>query len=430
MPNLSSILGGSAVPIGGNITVLDGPINPTYSGSEYLRSGTLKAYDSSYAAAVAAAPQLKAYGTLANSYGDLSVSATPVRVFYVGTNYVRLDTSTQAYYGSTLALCSAGGSVVSVPTNVIASGPNSTQKSGFGNGYLVLTGGANTAPIASSNGSSFAAVGGTFATFPNPTVIAYLGAFGWLSLSALAGSAGSRGYIANTNPTGTWTVDTGTNLSMTTAYSAATNGSVIVVTGNSASATAGKIATSTTLAGAYTDRTATCGITFAASDTITNCVYSGSKFVAVYNANKIITSTDGLTWSIVATPVDASTLFINGATAPTMTINCLTTDGAGKVVGALAQSTGTLARALILVSADHGVTWDVVQCARANGHGFSSGAIATVSYANSKFLMNYSGNGTAWTTNMNIIDVGSLATTPDYIGQQLSYAQGNYVRIK
>lgn len=433
MSSLSQFTGGGGTPVGASITALDAPVNFTAGAQEYLRVGSLKAYDSSYAAAVAVAPQLRVFGT---NYGDTSTGGTAGSCYYCGTNYVRVSASgVQAYYGSTLALCSAGGSA---PTGVtfapLTSVTQVQQTVGTGNGYLVFRGGTNLAPVASGTGTAFSIVGGSFGTYVNPTTIAYLGAYGWLALSTIDGTAGSRAYIANTNPTGSWTVDAPASASMTEAYSAATNGSIIVVTGLSSSATAGKIVTSATLAGAYTDRTSTCGITFLAADSVHNCVYTGSKFLAIRTSGAItsvISSTDGLTWSSVAVPVDAVTASPVGATGASYTHHVLRTNGAGTVVMQLAHSTNTYARALIMISTDHGVTWAPAQASKVNGVAMSNVSYAvSMTYANGKYIASWSGEGTTPTTNMNAVDLGDLTQAPTYIGQQVAYAQGQFVRIK
>lgn len=433
MSSLSQFTGGGGVPVGASITALDAPVNFTAGAQEYLRVGSVKAYDSSYAATIAMAPQLRVFGT---NYGDTSISSYPMGCYYCGTNYVRLNSSGgQAFYGSTLALCSAGGSgVTGIPSMPLSSTPQMQQTVGTGNGYLVLRGGVNVAPVASSTGTAFSAVGGAFGTNPNPNTIAYLGAYGWLALAKIDGTNSSRAYIANTNPTGYWTIDAPTSVSMTETYSAATNGSIIVVTGLSSSATAGKIVTSSTLAGAYTDRTSTCGITFLAADSVHNCVYTGSKFLAIRTSlqtTSVISSTDGLTWSDVSVPIDTSTASPVGVNGASYTHHVLRTNGSGTVVMQLAHSANTYARALIMISTDHGVTWSIAQASRVNGAAMSAAPYsATMTYANGKYIASWSGDSTTYNTKMNAVDLGDLTQAPAYIGQQVAYAQGQFVRIK
>ena len=425
----SSILGGGGVPVGGSLTVLDGPVNFTTNSQEYLKFGSIKAYDSSYATAVAAAPQLRVFGTAANTYSALPNAASDniAKYYFVGTNYVGFVAGASgANYATTLAnLVAAPGAATGVATSQAVS-TALKQRVGFGNGYLVVTAGSNVAPVQSNNGSTFTAVGGTFTTFPASNVIAYLPSFGWLALFDLNNTPGNRAYIANINPTGTWTVDTIGALTMTQAQGVAANGSTIVVTGISASATAGKIFTSTTLAGAYTDRTATCGIRFVATDYVSLPVWTGTQFLAAVNDDKLIASTDGLTWTAIPLPIETSNISPVGATVFRYGISEIVTDGAGPVVIATTvTSTASVNRPVFCMSTDSGTTWAAAQVSLAGGlvlPGFTSTG-RSVSFANGKWIFNYS------LVRNQFIDCLGL-TAPDFIGQQVSYAQGSYVRIK
>lgn len=425
--NISQLFGSGSIPVGGLVLMLDAPNPVVQQGAEYLRTGTIKAYDSSYAAAIASAPQLRVFGSDAKTYG-VATGAERRTVHYIGTNYISMiyGGSASQQYGATLNNMSAAV-VIGVPTNL-------KRVATIGSSYLVApSNSSNTAPNYTSNGSTFAAVGGSFGAFPVASAIASDNVSKWITLSSLTATAGEQGYIAAANPSGSWTVSASTNLGMTSVQAVAMASSgVVVAAGTSASATTGKLASCPALGGTWVDRTAATGLAFAVSGNVEDVVWDGTNFVALAyksanNPLAIITSPDGVTWTNQGLPFDISSLYpLSGASSWAYSLDTanaiasLCTDGVGTVVLTMAAS--ATVRPVFFVSTDHGVTWAAAQIYI--GKATLAATTRTMSLANGRWVYNHSGNYQA------IVDIGSSLVTPDFIGQQLSLAAGQFVRIK
>lgn len=412
MSQFFSSSGGGGTPVGGVVSIVPGSKILVTSGTqEYLLSGNVVTYNSSYASAMSEAPALRVFGNASMEIGTKTASSgTPYDIYYVGTNYVYIPPSGSGapQYYTTFPTTSTSATWSILPGN-----PRTVITNGT---YLVYTASANQAPQVTSNGTSYTSVGGTFTTFTQKTA----GAFGnniWVTLSSMNGTAGEQGYIVAANPGGSWTVGTATNISMTATRAIAYGNGVFVAVGQSSSATAGKIATCTSPASGWTDRTSASGISFAAGDNITFVVFSGTHFVAVWYSSstglvRTIRSTDGITWTEVS---NVSPIY--------QTLLSVATNGAGKIVVTFVGSSTALPLPIIL-SEDNGATWGGGQLWLGNiPVATSPGTFGPLmSYANSKFLENHSGTMTS------IRDFGSFSTTPDYVGYQSSGT--SYYRIK
>lgn len=417
----AALSGAAYTPVGGSVLVLNGTINFTDGTQEYLRTGNVKSYDSSYAAAIASAPQLRVFGTPANSYysSAFTASYSPVIAYSAGTYATGAGQSGVAgYAGTTLALLAAGGTA-----SFINPGSGAFVYPLYSATYIVLGASANTAPVYSTDGglTSAGSVGGTFTTCPAKSAGIFANS-SWLMLSSLNATAGEQCYIAAANPSGAWTVGASTNLGMTVVKSISYGGGVFVAVGtNTSSATAGKIASTASAGSAWTDRTAGAGITFLVSDLVYGSCFSGTNHVALYGTatttTKAMISPDGINW-----------------TAKTLPIVCDTTvsDGAGTVVayyGAVAPSPTLSTGVSFALSTDHGATWTVANVFKGTCPVVGSGA-KRIWFVNNKWIVFHTGDM------HNFVDLGASLTTPNYIGQQTTLpddvltGSGYYVRIK
>ncbi len=421
MSSLSQFFGGGSVPIGGLVVMPNALPHVTIDGKEYLRAGLLKAYDASYAAAVAAAPQLRVFHESATSLAAAASTVT-CYYYYIDTNYVENAGTTGQNYSSSLTSWSPA-------TGTFASA-NLKRFATNGTSYLVVPHGtANTAHQYTANGSTFTAVGGTFTTHPVSKAVAY-GNSWWVALYSIAGTAGGMSYINNANPSGTWTIAAAPSLGgnaagvLAIAFGGASNWFVVAST--SASLTAGKLATCTNPSGTWTDRTNTCGINAGAySLAINDVIFDGNKFVAYVDrngSNELWHATDPTgTWTLAGPiPYASGGKDFLGGTAG-YSISPLLTDGAGKMWVYGSASTAAAETKTIYESSDSGLTWTVFQ-------GTTLGATAasnkTISYANGKLIANFTGAPAAQS------DLGAR-TTPAYIGVQHPSSYNNYyVRIK
>lgn len=423
MSNLSQFFGGGSVPIGGLVVMPNALPHVTIDGKEYLRAGLLKAYDASYAAAVAAAPQLRVFHEAATSLASQSGSYT-MRYHHIGSNYVATTGNAVPNYSSNLTSWSAATGLGGAPGNLDRYAVNGTS-------YLVVPhGSANYAHYYTANGSSYSAVGGTFTTHPVSKAVCY-GNSWWVALNDLAGTAGGRSTINNANPSGTWTIAAAPSLGGTAAGVNAIafggSGNWFVACGASASLTAGKLATCTNPSGTWTDRTNTCGINAGAySLGINDVVFDGNKFVAVVSRNntaEVWHAADPTGSWTYAGPMPYSAAG-KDFLAETMSNDnpSLVTDGAGKLWVYAPTNTGPEAKT-IYESSDSGLTWTVFQ-GTTLGATATNGDYRTLSYANGKLIANFSGSATGQS------DLGAL-TTPAYVGvQQPSAYKDYYVRIK
>lgn len=415
---MSALLGsGSGIPIGASILMLDAP-NPVIDGaSEYLRTGTIKPYDASYASAIAAAPQLRVFGSNAKTYG-VATSATPPFYQKVGSNYFSVQTGS-VQYGTILNALSS---------NVVVAGADNTIKPVSNGAYSLISCGGNAAPSYTSNGSSFVSCSGIGSAFPCPPVLCY-GNSSWLALASLTANAGERTYINAASPTGTWTQgSSGAYMGMTQVKGLAYGAGVFVAGGISASTT-GKLCYSATAGGLWTDCTPS-SISWTTTGGVSDVVFDGTVHIAAaFSANSvfagILTSPDGIAWTNRGNPVDAGTNPINGGTftgaiTPSVINTTLCTDGAGTTTLTCRHAAGS--RPVILISVDHGVTWSVAQIYI--GKAPQSACMAVMSYVDGRWVFNHSGQY------QSLVDIGTSLSTPDYIGQQLQLAAGQFVRIK
>ena len=419
MSNLSQFFGGGSVPIGGLVVMPNALPHVTIDGKEYLRAGLLKAYDASYAAAVAAAPQLRVFHEAATSLASQSASYT-MRYHRIGTNYVATIGSAAPNYSSNLTSWSAATGMGGAPGDL-------KRYAVSGTSYLVVPHGtANYAHYYTANGSSYSAVGGTFTTHPVSKAVCY-GNSWWVALNDLAGTAGGRSTINNANPSGTWTIAAAPSLSGTAAGVNAIafggSGNWFVACGASASLTAGKLATCTDPSGTWTDRTNTCGINADAYGlAINDVVFDGNKFVAYVARNgtaELWHAADPTGSWTYAGPMPYSSAGKDFLATTTSNGNPeLVTDGAGKLWVYMPTSVETKT---IYESSDSGLTWTVFQ---GTTLGATSPTYKTLSYANGKLIANFSGSAVGQS------DLGAL-TTPAYVGvQQPSAYKDYYVRIK
>lgn len=428
MSNLAQFFA-SGLPIGQVALMPNSPISLVQNGQEFLRVGSVKSYAADYASSLSLAPHLRVFGTPASSYGTATTGTAGTHYGYVGTNYIASNASgSTMFYASSLANLSASASTATgVGGTTISKSPllGGNARLAQGNGFVVIPTAVNTAHVSTTDGATYNSVAGTFTSSLVPNAGAYCGSLGWIFLQSLAGSgAGTRSYIANTNPTGSWSTDAGTNIGMSVCNSIASNGTVIVAVGVSASATAGKIATATSVSGAFTDRTSASGISFSASEAVIKVVWTGSRFVALTDTSRIFTSTDGINWSQTDIAFDVNqTSPVGNGSQPLYTNGDMATDGAGKVVMVDHATTPAGAHPLLRVSTDHGLTFTNAQLFLGKHAQTGTSGCRTVSYANGRFIVNLSG------AQNNFVDAGSIAT-PDYMGQQIQFAQGFSVRIK
>jgi len=408
-------------PVGGSVLALNGPTIITEGTQEYLRTGNVKAYDSSYADAIAAAPQLRVFGTPANSYYSSSYTASysPTIAYSASTYATGAGMSGAAgYIGTSLSLLSTSSTA-----SVINPGSGAFVYPLYSSTYIVIAKAVDTAPTYSTDGGATSAgsVGGTFTICPVKTA----GIFAnntWLMLSSLNATSGEQCYIASANPTGAWTVGASTNIGMTLVKSISYGGGVFVAVGvNASSATAGKIATTASAGSAWTDRTAGAGITFVTADSVYGSCFSGTNHVALYGTSstttKAMISPDGINW-----------------TAKTLPIVCDTTvsDGAGTVIayyGAGAPSATLSTGVSFALSTDNGATWTIANVYKGTCPVVGVGA-KRIWFVNNKWIVFHTGDP------HNFVDLGASISTPNYIGQQTTLpddvltGSGYYVRIK
>lgn len=386
MSFLSQFLGGGGVPIGGVVQFGQGmPTFYTFRGQEYLKQTTLISYAAKYSPLVSLG--LGVWGNAA-THASSATGGASSRCHYVGTNYVVFSSGVQPKYAASLA---------GAWTDTGAASPAPSRRASFSNGtFLVYAhNSANQAPLYSSNGSAFSPVGGTFTTFPVPGVVAF-GNNIWVSLSSLNGVAGEQGYLAAANPSGAWTVGASTAMNMTAVNGVAYGNGVFVAGGQSATATGGKLATCTTPAGGWTDRTAASGITFAASDQIYDVVFNGSYFFALATGGRLLRSADGITWTVISNlPI--------GLAAGTL-LEAI----AGRIV--VLQQAANSADIFFASSADSGASWSIGKL-YAGKIAVQGTQYVALNFANSKWVINHSG------TYLNPGDYGALdMTAPNYIG--------------
>lgn len=406
-------------PIGASVLSLDAPINYTSGAAEYLRTGNIKTYNAAYGPAIAVAPQLSVFGTSATTYGTATSSVWQT-YYYVGSKYVEVGTAAWNQGGSLNSLgTGVTGYDATVATKCATNGtylviPLSTASSSYKHKYT--TDGITATSVTSTRGAANAC-----------SAIAY-GNSSWISLSSLSATANEQEYIANANPSGSWTLGASTNLSMSSTKGIAYGAGVFVAVGTSASATAGKIATTATVGSAWTDRTSGSGITFGASDSISDIIFDGTAFVAITSTGNIITSTTGTgSWTLVGQPMDLSTTHpLSGAASwagggNTAHTNSLSTDGAGTVVYQPSCSSATI-RPVFSISTDHGATWKSAQT-YIGKTGAGTGP-RTMSYANGRWISNIA------CATQSLVDIGTSFSTPNYVGMQANYGAGQYVRIK
>lgn len=405
-------------PVGAYVQALDAPVNFTSGAAEYLRVGTVKTYSAAYTTAIAAAPQLRVFGTDATTYGSVT-STGLVTYYYIGSVYVAIPLTGPWKQG---ALNVLGTNVTS--SNSVAAGIRAAVN---GTSYLVCPRSTAAAHYYTADGITVTAVGGTWAgTEPIPGAICF-GNNSWITLSSLAATANEQTYINNASPAGAWTLGASTNLGMTACKGIAYGAGLFVAVGTSGSATAGKIATTASVGSAWTDRTSASGITFGASDSISDIVFDGTGFVAITSTGNIITSTDGTAWTLVGQPMDLSSLApLSGAASWTAGGNTthtvsLSTDGAGTVVYQPTCSSATI-RPVFAISTDHGATWKSAQT-YIGKTGIGTGG-RSMSYANGRWISNVA------CYYLSCVDIGTSLTTPNYIGNQTSVAAGQFVRIK
>lgn len=398
---------------------LDAPTNFTRNGAEYLRTGTIKAYSATYAQSIADAPWLRVYGDPANVYGT-AASGAVINYYYVNGNFLGFANGVGSWYGSTLAILAS-------KANPITSGNNYFVYPGYGNGtYVVIpASAANTALGYTSTGTSMTAVGGTFTAFAVGAKVCF-GNNSWLAVSGLNGSSGEQAYIANANPSGTWTVGTATNIG-TNAINGLQYGTNFVAIGAKTSQTP-LVATCATAGGTWTNQTPT-NITWASIETLKSSCFDGTAHVVVSSIGRIITSTDGgVTWTDQGVVLELGSLFpLSGASSWGNALSqfILSSDGAGTVVLKTTGSGGTSnPRDPFAWSTDHGVTWNVAQVYTGKGAGATS-AVRMITFAGSRWLVNNAG------AIESVQDMGAtIGGTPNFIGQQLSLSTGQYVRIR
>lgn len=415
MSNLSQFFSGGGIPVGASIIILDAPARVVDGSAEFLRTGMIKSYDSSYAAAIAVAPQLRVFGNNASTYGATTGSSA-CRYAYIGGKYVAMQENSSKQ----------GSSLNNISAYISPSFWNTASKKlAVGNGYLVCPQGANMPHKYTADGMTATIVGGTFSSAPASPSMCYCAGLGWLGLASLAGTANEMSYIANVVPTGSWTLTACAALTMTSCNAMAFGNGVIVAVGNSSLATTGKIATNTALPGVWVDRTASSGIVFSASERIVDVVFDGAKFIAVTDVLRIITSSNGVDWKDCGVALDNCIYNpITGATGASFAGNDfpnLCTDGAGTTV--LTQGVKAVSRPVFAISVDHGATWAPAQV------NISKAPLAayqhTMSYVNGRWIFNGSADP------QSLVDLGpSLNVEPDYIGQQAQLIAGQYVRIK
>lgn len=423
MSNLNQFFGGGGTPIGGLVLMPDAAANPTLDGKEYLRTGSIKTYASDYAAAVAAAPQLRVFGIDATSLKN-TAGSSKCTYNYIGTKYVVQVVGGGQYYSSDLITWTGC-------TGSFTSSSAHLRAANNGSSYMVVPAAANTAHKYTSDGITFTAVGGggTFTTHPQSRALVY-GNSWWVALSDIANTAGGLSYINNANPSGTWTIATSPNLSGTSAGINALafggSGNWFVAVGGSASATAGKIAYCTTPSGTWTNATVSSGITWPAAGTVVkDIVFDGTYFVLIDGYNNVWRASDptGAWTSMGVLPLDTSTENYTGSYTSGFVNSFVqfATNGAGTICASVGCSTFGK-RYLMLISTDGATTWNPAQVYAKSTQSTTSTA-STISFANSKWIANYAGS-----YNCNI-DMGPL-TTANYVGQQYQNAFGFYVRIK
>lgn len=412
MSNLTQFFGGG-VPLGSTVQLGTGAPNKTIEGKEYLRHGTVKAYSATYSNLIASCPELRVFGAQSRTQNAGGGSNPGRRIVYFNGRYVvpaAASGTPRWNTGLSGAWTSGTGTVSTSGARLAVSGS-----------YLVIGQAANTALSYSSDGMAWSAVGGTFTTLPAPTAVGF-GNNIWVSLSTLTATAGEQAYIAAANPSGSWTVGASTNVGMTSVKAIAYGAGVFVAVGTSASATAGKIATTASPASGWTDRTSASGITFSTSESVSDVLFTGTNFVMVSavstNIYNLAYSADGITWTPVTMPVDMSGAnFVGTAAVQTNTWE-LVDNGAGKVVLYQTAASANNPYRQMAISTDHGVTWTPARPY------FATPGTASfyMSYANGKFLNNLGGD---YNTTMDMQDM----TTPDYIGSQYVAATGYYTRI-
>jgi|GEM_PF-6769121 len=407
----------NGIPIGSTLPLANAVVNFTQNGLEYLRTGNIKSYDASYAPAMVSAPQLRVFGNLAGSLGSGvgAVTGIGMRYYFIGGNYIVVPSTGASgsfiFTGTTLALALAGGSSIAGSNSAF----NQTAKPAVNGAMSIVCSHrtANTAFLYSTDGATMAAVGGVFTTCPVKSALCF-GNSSWLALSSLNATAGEQAYLAAANPSGAWTIGAGTNIGMTQANAVNYGAALFVAVGASASTTTGLIATCAAVGGAWTDRTAASGITFATSESIVDAVFDGTRHVAITSTGRVITSADGITWTLSAG--------FSYETAMTVAVPLLVTDGAGTVIACPKNPASTLPP-VYQMSTDHGASWSPFQsfCGSIASQANVQNAI---SYCNAQWLENHSGSLASCT------NLGASIVTPNYVGQQYAPTAGQYVRIK
>lgn len=402
---------GDRTPVGGVLLRPDAKPSFILGAQEYLLSGRITPYTTSYAAVIAEAPQLRVFGNNTKTKNVGTSTNYNILYSYIGTKYLALF-SGYIYYSADLVTWTSAGVY---PASALASSGS----------YIVSTNDtSNIAPKYTTDGITWTAVGGNFGTFLPCKGIAYGNGI-WVALSSLNANAGEQGYIVNANPSGTWTAGASSNLGMARTLAIAYGNGVFVAVGESSSATAGKIATTASPAGGWTDRTAASGILFGASDSLGQVVFTGTHFIASPSIGAAVyRSADGITWTVVDTGAHTAgySPFYATTFAGAAKVCTLATNGAGTVVAAMGSS-GGIPRSLYLISTDHGLTWSAFQTYAGKAE-LGAGDYRYVSYANNKWLTNHSGLYTS------LIDHGASFVEPDYVGYQYALAMGAYVRIK
>lgn len=403
----SALIGGGGVPVGATVQFAEGAANYlTLDGAEYLKQTALIPYSALYSAFLAGNPAKIVYGSATAQKGGALTGAQTVssRYHYVNGKYVLIEAMGGRSYSTDLTTWTACSGIGSLSANY----PRNSASSGS---YIVNSLASSTQPlIYTSDGITFNSVGGSFSPFPQASAIAF-GNGVWVSLSSLTGTAGEQAYIANVNPAGAWAVGASTNIGMTTANAIAYGNGVFVAVGVSASAGAGKIATSANPASGWVDRTAASGLSFSASYGAVDVVFDGSLFWLIGTCG-LAKSSNGINWTVVTNcPISTAgiTTYLLG----------LATDGAGRlVISTIPKATADLRLAS---TSDGGATWSAAQIYM--GTPPVNQYNASLSYANGKFLEVHTGTGA------NPIDLGSLTGNPDYIGAQVTYVYSPTTQI-